>query len=241
VSRPASASLIERVPHSAELANAECRVAIVDYGLGNLFSLQQACAVSGLRAVATSEHRAILDADAVILPGIGAFGDAMRSMESCGLPDVLREVAESGTMLIGICLGMQLLMDASHEFGFHQGLGIIPGTVLPLREPELPPVRLPHVCWNQLDRQDCVQWKNALLADVDDGASMYFVHSYKVVPRDQAAIAATTNYESSTFCSVISQSNVIGFQCHPERSARTGLKVFGNLRERLMVSRESQK
>lgn len=209
-------------------------VAIVDYGMGNLFSVEQACTRAGLAAQITSARDVVLRADAVILPGIGAFGDAMATLRRLDLVDSLIETAASGKPLVGICLGMQLLMDESDEFGPHAGLGLIAGRVVRL-EPQRPggaQIKVPQVCWNRLHRVpggDAKQWDRALLSGLPDGVFMYFVHSFCVVPRDPTIRVAVTKYGAAEFCSVFRAGNVFGFQGHPERSGPDGLCVYQNL------------
>src|SRR2546423_6053152 len=153
-------------------------VAIVDHGLGNLFSVKNACERTGLRAVITADSATIAGASAVILPGVGAFADAMRTLRQLDLVEVLHDVAQSVTPLFGVCLGVQLLMTESHEFGRHKGLGILAGEVLPLSESIGHGIgaKIPHVGWNRLKR--VAPWEDSPLDDVRDGESMYFVHSY---------------------------------------------------------------
>jgi glutamine amidotransferase len=212
------------------------RVAIVDYGMGNLFSVQQACAQAGLEAVIAGETAGLLEADAVILPGVGAFGDAMETLRRLDLIDALKEVATSGKPLVGICLGMQLLMTESTEFGRHRGLGIIPADVVRLHvSADALPRRLkvPEVGWNPVwpVREDA--WVGSLLEGIPAGACMYFVHSYYVRPVDAALILSTTTYGPITYCSSLQFGNVFGCQFHPERSGPAGLTIYRNLATRL--------
>jgi imidazole glycerol-phosphate synthase subunit HisH len=209
------------------------RVAIVDYGLGNLFSVEQACQAVGLSASITPDRRAIEQADAVILPGVGAFGDAMATLRRLDLVGVLRDVAGSGRPFIGICLGVQLLMDESCEFGRHEGLALIPGEVVPLGHPREGDRRLkvPQVGWNRIHpaRGSAGDWAATPLAGLADGEFMYFVHSYIVVPDDASVVVSTTRYGDVDFCSSLQSGNVFACQFHPERSGRRGLQVYANL------------
>jgi glutamine amidotransferase len=208
-------------------------VAIVDYGMGNLFSVKQACEHVGLNAAVTSSADEVRAADAVILPGVGAYGDAMETLQRFGLADALREAA-AVKPLVGICLGMQLLMEESFEFGRHEGLGIIPGQVVRLEELRGPGgvLKVPHVCWERLERVARVgrdAWAGTLLEGLKDGEYMYFVHSYYVVPRDENVVLATTTYGHIRFCSALTRGHVFACQGHPERSGAPGLKVYANL------------
>jgi len=208
--------------------------AIVDYGLGNLHSITQACAHAGLHAEITASPEALLRADAVILPGVGAFGDAMATLRRLDLVAVLQDVAASGKPLLGICLGIQLLMTESHEFGVHKGLGLIEGDVTRLAPGELDGVRfkVPHVGWNSLHPAGD-GWEDTLLTGVPAGADMYFVHSYVVRPRDASLVVSTTRYGQETFCSSIASGNIFACQYHPERSAAMGLRLYANLKSTL--------
>jgi glutamine amidotransferase len=208
-------------------------VAIVDYGMGNLFSVKHACEHAGLHAFITSSGQEILDADAVILPGVGAFGDAMEMLRQLDLVGTLQVVATLSKPLVGICLGMQLLMSESFEFGRHTGLGIIPGTVVYLGDPLGPDevLKVPHVCWNRMCRTEGIDdpWAGSLLDGLPDGVFMYFVHSFHVKPEARGMAIATTRYGDVEFCSALRYRNIFACQCHPERSGPLGLKVYRNL------------
>ena len=206
------------------------RVAIVDYGMGNLFSIKHACEHVGLQPLVTSSPAAVLAAEAVILPGVGAFGDAMATLKRLDLVTTLQEIAASGKPLLGVCLGMQLLMTESYEFGRHQGLGIIEGDVVRLWDTTdaTPGVKVPQVGWNHL-RSAGRPWERTLLESVPDGAFMYFVHSFYVRPVDASQILSTTRYGSVEFCSTLQRRNIMACQFHPERSGLMGLQIYRNL------------
>lgn len=215
-------------------------VAIVDHGTGNLFSVKQACEQVGLLAKITKSPQEILSASIVILPGVGAFGEAMSSLSALGLIDPLRKVAGSGIPLVGICLGMQLLMTESHEFGDHPGLGIIEGKVFRMKEVlnERDHFKIPQVGWNRIqvrkdmkgDEKDSRNGlTNGLFTGVEQNAFMYFVHSYYCKPVDEKTIYSTTQYGDFEFCSSLGQGNVYGFQFHPEKSGSTGIRIYQNL------------
>ena len=210
-------------------------VAIVDYGMGNLYSVQQACRIVGLSASITSSPEEVVAARAVILPGVGAYPDAIATLERLGLASAVREVAASGRPLVGICLGMQLMMSESEEFGRHAGLGIVPGRVLKLPTEERGVrVKVPQIGWTAVHRptrgvSGGDPWRETLLDGTPDGEPMYFVHSYFVAPeRDDAAIAIS-RYGDVEFCSALAVGNVVGCQFHPERSGRAGLHLYQNL------------
>ncbi len=215
-------------------------VAIVDHGLGNLFSVQQACQQVGLSPSLTTNVQEIDQADAVVIPGVGAFSDAMDTLNRLGLVELLRDIAARGTPIFGICLGFQLLMEASEEFGYHAGLGLIPGTVKKLFS-EMRPVldqrvrpRVPQVGWNQVyrppqDRESHNPWTDTMLHDIPDGTYMYFVHSYYVVPKEMSDVLAVTAYGKLTYCSAASRGSLFGCQFHPERSGGMGLRMYSNI------------
>jgi glutamine amidotransferase len=225
------------------------RVAIVDYGMGNLFSVSQACEHVGLRAVITASAGEIQAADAVILPGVGAFGDAMETLEKLDLINVLLDLAASPTPLLGICLGMQLLMTESQEFGKHRGLGIVEGEVVRLESGGAGSrtVKVPQVGWNRiyppargaggLSGSGDTTWDMPLLAGIPSGEYMYFVHSYYPKPADASAVVSTTSYGPLEFCSSYCQGNVFAFQFHPERSGRQGMSIYRNLAATLAARR----
>lgn len=209
----------------------ETYVAIIDYGMGNLFSVQHACEHVGLRAVITSSKDAVLESDAVILPGVGAFGDAMATLRRRDLVSVLRDTASSGKPLVGICLGMQLLMSESEEFGHHEGLGIIQGDVVRL-EPSVArgrALKVPQVGWNRIVPAVGVTWTDSLLEGITEGAFLYFVHSFYPRPVDQQVECSLTTYGTTTFCSSLCHGNVFACQFHPERSGDRGLQIYRNL------------
>jgi imidazole glycerol-phosphate synthase subunit HisH len=213
------------------------RVAIVDYGMGNLFSVRQACEHVGLEVGITSARDEILEADAVILPGIGAFGDAMATLARLDLVEVLRDIAASGKPLVGVCLGLQLLMTESLEFGLHKGLGIIEGQVVRFDNPleDSRKLKVPQVGWNSIHRVGGSEngasqaWDNSPLAGLADGEFMYFVHSYIVQPEAQDVLLSVSRYGQIEFCSSIHSRNIFACQFHPERSGTEGLKIYRNL------------
>jgi imidazole glycerol-phosphate synthase subunit HisH len=196
--------------------------AIVDYGLGNLFSIEQACRKAGILARVTDRPAEIARAALVILPGVGAFGDAMRELRRRDLVSVLRAHATSGRMLFGVCLGMQLLMDESQEFGTHRGLGLIPGVVE--RLPGQPGMKVPQIGWSKVDAER--SWEHTPLAGVATGSYFYFVHSFHVRPADPHDILASSAYGGTSYCSAIQRGSVFGVQFHPEKSGPTGLSVY---------------
>lgn len=206
------------------------RVAIVDYGTGNLFNVRRACQHVGLPAELTDRPESVLAADAIILPGVGAMPHAMRALRESGLADALSEAVRGGVPFLGVCLGMQLLMDKGSEFENHSGLGLIPGRVVrfPARSPDGAAMKVPHIGWNAVRANPAVAepWAGTPLDGLADGAFMYFVHSYVVVPDDPSVCIATTDHSGVEFCSALRHQNVVGCQFHPERSGRDGLAIY---------------
>jgi len=216
-------------------------IAIVDYGMGNLRSVQKAIERMGGCAVITAEAEVLDEAQGVILPGVGAFGDAMENLRARRLVEpVLRQI-QAGKPFLGICLGMQLLFEESEEMGQHQGLGVFAGRVVRFVQrskeeksctsaPLLPcppaPLRVPHIGWNQLH----IRQESPLLAGVPDGGYAYFVHSYYVLPADETLVLATTDY-GVEFASVVGSENLFGAQFHPEKSQEVGLRMLRNFVE----------
>ena len=195
--------------------------AIIDYGVGNLFSLASSLEAVGCRAVVTRDRQAIADAERIILPGVGAFADAAARLRSCGMDEAVCREAERGKPLLGICLGMQLLLDRSLEYGEHAGLGLIPGTVRPIADTIPAGLKIPHIGWNSLDisRPGC-----PLLRDTAPGEFVYFVHSYWADAPEEY-IAARTDY-GAPLTAVVWRDNVCGAQFHPEKSGRAGLAML---------------
>ncbi len=207
-------------------------VAIVDYGMGNLHNVLRACQAVGMAAKITSSAKEVREAPAAILPGVGAFGDAMASLSASGVDQALGELVRAGRPLFGICLGFQLLMTESFEFGHHRGLDFIPGSVVRFHNPEDTGggYKVPHVGWNRVWKKNpdgtTDSGSTTLLDAVGDGEYMYFVHSFVVVPAEASAIASTTYYGDVEFCSSGGRENVFGCQYHPERSGVEGLKLY---------------
>ena len=195
-------------------------IAIIDYGVGNLFSLAHSLKAVGAQAVVTGDAEAISRAERVILPGVGAFGDAARKLRQNGLDALVRQIAARGTPIMGICLGMQLLLDKSYEFGEHVGLGLIPGEVRPIAEVIPAELKIPHIGWNALD----IRKPHPILANIRPGDCVYFVHSYYGARCDESVIA-TAEY-GAPLTAVVARGNVCGCQFHPEKSGDKGLSIL---------------
>ncbi len=209
------------------------KVVIIDYQLGNLFSVYQACLNEGIEAKTSSEKKTVEEADALILPGVGAFGDAMLSLKKYDLIEPIRDFAASGRPLFGICLGLQLLFSESEEFGSFKGLDLVKGTVkkFPTSSKNRGKVLVPQIAWNQI--QEKKSWKTSPLQNLKNGEFMYFVHSYYVCPDTTAEILSQTSYADVTYCSSISKNNIFATQFHPEKSAKEGLKIYKNWIEKI--------
>ncbi|MDE7162956.1 MAG: imidazole glycerol phosphate synthase subunit HisH [Clostridia bacterium] len=193
-------------------------IAIIDYGVGNLFSLQQSLKKIGAKSKITSQKNEIERADRLILPGVGAFGDAAEKLRQSGLDVVIKEQCNSGKPLLGICLGMQLLFERSFEYGEHRGLGIIKGEILPLKD-YVTDLKIPHMGWNSLKFVD----DNPLFKNISQGDYVYFVHSF--FAKCGEGLSATTDYGFDVTAAV-RKNNVYGVQFHPEKSGKTGLKIL---------------
>jgi glutamine amidotransferase len=204
-------------------------IAIIDYGMGNLRSVQKGFEKVGFEAVVTADPKTVLEADKVVLPGVGAFRDCMRNLEQGGFVEPILRVIGEGRPFLGICVGMQLLFTDSVEFGLYPGLDIIPGHVLRFPENMVEngeKLAVPHMGWNQL----AVKRDAPLLRGIADSTNVYFVHSYYVQPDDQGVVATTTGY-GIEFCSSIWKDNVMATQFHPEKSQETGLAMLKNFGE----------
>lgn len=196
-------------------------IAIIDYGVGNLFSLKSSLKQLGLEAVVTADADTIRKADRLILPGVGAFADAMAKLEATGLVPVMKEEAEKKPLL-GICLGMQLLFDRSSEFGAHEGLGLIAGTVEPLRGDVPEACKVPAIGWNALH---LLRPEDPLLAGCREGECVYFVHSY-YAKHCEASLVATAEYGGVAVPALVRSGSVAGAQFHPEKSGAAGLAML---------------
>jgi glutamine amidotransferase len=199
-------------------------IAIIDYGLGNLASVKNALLKLGYDAMIVSRPEEILQAEKVVLPGVGAFADAIGNIRSLGLDQVIFELVKRETPLLGICLGMQLLLTESYENGVHKGLDIIPGRVEKFQIPSQ--YKVPQIGWNNIE----VNPASRLLTGIPSGSFFYFVHSYYVVPQDEAVVAARTEYGVS-FVSAIEKGQIFATQFHPEKSSELGLRIMKNFGE----------
>lgn len=203
-------------------------VTVIDFGVGNLLSVQRGLEHCGAKVVLTADPKQILDARRVVLPGVGAFGNGMQSLARLDLVAVIRELAQRKTPLLGICLGMQLLFEESDEFGVTAGLGLIPGRVIPLPSTTLSGVtqKIPHIGWNALQPSNSAGWQNSVLQDNRPGDAVYFVHSFMAVPTDPAHRLADCFYGGHKITATIGRDRIVGCQFHPEKSGEVGLKIL---------------
>lgn len=212
-------------------------IAIIDYGMGNLFSVAHACSRVGIKSIVTSDPATVDAADAIILPGVGAFGDAMAALRHFGLDAAIYRAVNRGRWIMGICLGMQMLCSKSDEFGCHEGLGLIKGQVRRFQLPRAGgrALKIPQVGWNTVSQARA--WQGTVLSGVTPGEHFYFVHSYCVQPDDASHILAETTYGDARFTSAALSGRVFGCQFHPERSGPAGLRVYDNFKS-LVMGRE---
>lgn len=204
-------------------------IAIIDYGMGNLRSVQKGFEKVGFDALVTADPRIVLEAEKVVLPGVGAFRDCMKNLQQGGFVEPLLKVIQEGRPFLGICLGLQLLFTESEEFGVHKGLGVIPGRVVRFPERMMEngeKLAVPHMGWNQLHFRK----RPPVFEGVQAGDNVYFVHSYYVKPDDYSVVATTTGY-GIDFCSSIWKDNIVATQFHPEKSQEIGLKILKNFGE----------
>ncbi|WP_326984847.1 imidazole glycerol phosphate synthase subunit HisH [Chryseobacterium sp. MYb264] len=204
------------------------KVVIIDYNLGNLFSVYQALVNIGLDVVISSDPSEIAIADAIVLPGVGAFKEAKDNLDKMGLTDELRKaVIENKKPFLGICLGLQLLFTSSEEFGTTEGLDFVKGKVLKFsKQTEDHKIRIPQISWNTIHENNPDVWKSSPLKDTKSGADMYFVHSFYIVPENESITLTYTEYAGIRYTSSILIDNIFACQFHPEKSAKEGLKIY---------------
>ena len=196
-------------------------IVIVDYGMGNLRSVQKGFERVGFTPVISRDPEVVAKAEKVVLPGVGAFRDAIAELKRCELVEPLVEVINAGKPFLGICLGLQLLFDISYEGGEYEGLGVIPGKVVRFELPK--PYKVPHMGWNQA----MIRRPAPILKGIEEGSHFYFVHSYYVVPRDRDVVAIEADY-GEPFCAMVWRDNLYATQFHPEKSQKLGMKILKN-------------
>jgi glutamine amidotransferase len=209
-----------------------CRVALIDYGMGNLFSVQQALEACGAHVILVDSPRQISSADLLVLPGVGAFKDGMRRLKEQNLIGAIQDHARSGRPMLGICLGMQMLLDESEEFGTSKGLGLISGRVvaIPSKDVNGQAHRIPHIGWNELINPDNSpdEWEDSILRGIPLRESMYFVHSFNALPANPRNCLADCYYGGLRISAAIRAGTVYGCQFHPEKSGQRGLQIIRN-------------
>jgi imidazole glycerol-phosphate synthase subunit HisH len=207
---------------------------IIDYKLGNLFSIKQACQFAGIDTIVSSEKKEILSAEALIFPGVGAFGDAVLNLNKLDLVFPIKEFVSTGKPLLGICLGMQLLFSESEEFGSFRGLDIIPGAIKKFPENYSGnKLKVPQIGWNKIYKPDSSElpW-DEILCGIPENEFMYFVHSFYAEPKDKNHLLSLTNYSGIEYCSAVQKNNnIFGFQFHPEKSGEKGLEIYKNFKK----------
>ncbi len=201
------------------------RIVIIDYGVGNLHSLQRALRHAGAKAVVSEDPEAAAKADALVLPGVGSFEAGMRGLAIRGLTDAVKRFAASGKPMLGICLGAQLLMSKGYEFGEHDGLGIVKGSVIRFPEKEVRE-KIPHIGWNTVREREKDGWKGTIVETLHPSFDAYFVHSYLLLPDNQADSLGVTEYGGYRFSSLVKSGTIYGCQFHPEKSGVAGLALI---------------
>lgn len=200
------------------------KIAIIDYQLSNLFSVKHALDFLKVDSEITSDKSVIAEADAAILPGVGAFGDAMRNLNKFDLTSAIKKFISSGRPFMGVCLGMQLLFSESEEFGIHRGLNIVKGRVRKFASYKKQ-IKVPQIGWNKILKAEN-SWDSSPLKNIKSGEFMYFVHSYYVVPKDKSVVLSETIYEDIKYCSSLFSDNIFATQFHPEKSGTEGIKIY---------------
>ena len=205
-------------------------IIVIDYGVGNLLSVQRGLEKCGAKVNLTSDPQKILEANRVVLPGVGAFSNAMKTLKNLGLTETLIELAKLKTPLLGICLGMQLLFEESEEFGITEGLGLIPGRVISVPNQTISgeKQKIPHIGWSSLYSPIMKDWSNTLLQNNKAGDCAYFVHSFMATPSDSNNLIAECNYGGTKIAAVVGKDQITGCQFHPEKSGEVGLEILRN-------------
>ena len=207
------------------------KVTILDYDVGNLLSVRRAFEHCGADVVQTTRADAVAAAERLVVPGVGAFGDCVGELRARGLVDAIRRFVATGRPLLGICVGMQMLLEEGEEFGRHEGLGFVPGSVcaIPTTAADGTPHKIPHIGWTPLELPESApadRWRGSILADVTPGAAAYFVHSFTARPADAAYRLADCHYNGRLISAAVQKDNITGTQFHPEKSGPVGLRMI---------------
>lgn len=213
------------------------RIVIIDYKLGNLFSIKNALLSLGWEPQISNDKRLVTNAEVIILPGVGAFGDAMANLRKLDLVNPILDYVQSGKLFMGICLGMQLLFTESSEFGNHKGLGIIEGAVVKFQH-ALKKIIVPQIGWNQILQPAHNGWNNSPLRNTPDHTYMYFVHSYYTIPSNKDQILTLTDYEGIEYCSAVNNKNIFATQFHPEKSGGLGVSIYSEFLKPLTLKND---
>ena len=204
-------------------------ITIIDYGCGNILNLIRAIEFIGNRAEATRDTKKIINSSHLILPGVGAFGNAIKKLEEYNLRKPIIEYAKLNKPLLGICLGMQILLTTSYEFGVHKGLGLIDGEVVKISNKKSEKIKIPHIGWNEIyPNNKKSRWNNKILENTGIGKSFYFVHSYIGLTKNNDSTVAICNYSGISIPAVVATNNIFGCQFHPEKSGKNGLVILKN-------------
>ena len=207
-------------------------ITIIDYGCGNILNLVRAINFLGYKVEVTNDKKKILNSSHVILPGVGAFGNAMQQLKKYDLQNTIFEYTKLNKPLFGICLGMQILLTKSYEFGKHEGLGLIKGEVLKISNKTDKKIKIPHVGWNEIyPNNNEKKWKNKILKNLTAGTNFYFVHSYVCFTKNPNSTVAVCNYSNISIPAVVAENNVFGCQFHPEKSGEDGINIIKNFCE----------
>ena len=206
------------------------KIVIIDYGLGNLFSVKHVCEVLGFNPIVSDNPKELKNADGLILPGVGAFKAAMDSLVTSGMADAILDCVALKKPLMGVCLGLQLLFDESEEFDNCKGLGLIAGSVrkIPINNAKGFNHKVPQIGWNTIYSRNNQNWVNSPLENIDANEFMYFVHSYYVLPKFETNVLTVTNYNQFEYCSSILKDNIFAAQFHPEKSGENGVEIYKN-------------
>ena len=208
------------------------KIAIIDYGCGNILNLARAVKFLGYDVVITRDNKKIINSSHIILPGVGAFGNAIKHLEKYNLHKTILEYAKLDKPLLGICVGMQILFTVSYELGVHKGLGLLEGEVIKISNKKNKEIKIPHIGWNELyPNNDKKGWKNKILNNSLIGKSFYFIHSFVCLTKNPNSTIAVCNYSGISIPAIVSVGNIFGTQFHPEKSADNGLTILKNFCE----------
>jgi len=203
------------------------KIVIIDYGIGNVRSMINAFLQIGIEPILSNKEKDILSADGVVLPGVGAFAHGMENLNKYNLVNIIKKYIDTSKPFLGVCLGMQMLLDESDEFGKTKGLGLISGKVIKLPIKNDNYEKLPHVSWNEIKERK-ISWSNTIFDNIKQKSDVYFVHSFIAEPNEESEVLSTTVYSDYEFCSAVKKGNIYGCQFHPEKSGEIGLKIIEN-------------